>query len=78
MVPASVESSLGDRDPDSTACTPTTLETELYIPSTEMHIVDLYAVGSEERELVEISPIPEVPFVHSIALIGPNGGIVRV
>ena len=78
VVPASVESSLGDTDPDSTACIPTTSGTELYIPSTEMHIVDLYAVGSEEHEVLEINPIPEVPFVHSIALIGINGGKVRV
>lgn len=77
-VPACVESALGDKDSDSTACTPATLGTKMYIPSTEIQTVDLYTVGSEEPDEFEISPLPEVPFVHGIAVNGPKGSIVRV
>lgn len=78
MVSTSVELLPGNRNPDSTVCMLTMLGTELYIPSAEMHIVGLYAMGSEEHELLEIIAILEVPFIHSIALIGPNRGIVHV
>ena len=74
IVPAHVESPHGDKDSDSTACTPA----EMYIPSTEIQTLDLYTVGSGEPEEFEISPFPEVPFIHSIALSGLNGGIVQV
>ena len=50
----------------------------MYIPSTEIQTLDLYTVGSGEPEEFEISPFPEVPFIHSIALSGLNGGIVQV
>ena len=77
-VPACVESALGDKDSDSTACTPATLGTKMYIPSTEIQTVDLYTVGSEEPDEFEISPLPEVPFVHGITVNGPKGSFVRV
>ncbi|KIM79279.1 hypothetical protein PILCRDRAFT_74433, partial [Piloderma croceum F 1598] len=41
-------------------------------------IVDLYTVGSEEPDEFEISPLPEVPFVHGIVVNGPHGSVVRV
>ena len=50
----------------------------MYLPATEMNIVDLYTVGLEELEVLEINPILEVPFVHSITLNEPNGGNVCV
>lgn len=68
MVPAHIESPCGDKDLDSTACT----------PPNELQIVDLYTVGSEEPDEFEISPLPEVPFVHGIAVNGPRGSIVRI
>jgi hypothetical protein len=74
IVPAHIESPCGDKDSDSTACTPNT-GAEMYSTPTEMQIVDLYTVGSEEPEELEINPLPEVPFMHSIAL---KGGIVCI
>jgi hypothetical protein len=65
-------------DSDSAVCTPTTPGAKMYIPSTEIQIVDLYTVGSEEPDEFEISPFPEVPFVHGVTLNGPGGNIVRV
>jgi len=35
-------------------------------------------VGSEEPDEFQLTPFPEVPFVHGIALNGPNGSVVRV
>lgn len=68
IVPAHIESPCGDKDLDSTACT----------PPNELQIVDLYTVGSEEPNEFEISPLPEVPFIHGIAVNGPRGSVVRV
>ena len=67
-VPACVESASRDKDLDSTACT--TLN--------ELQLVDLYTVGSEEPEEFGINPLPEVPFVHGIAVNGPRGSIVHI
>src|ERR1700683_1848710 len=54
VVPASIEESLhGDMDPDSTACTQTMSGAEMYLPATEMNIVDLYTVGLEEFKVLE-------------------------
>ena len=50
----------------------------MYVPSTEIQVVDLYTVGSEEPDEFEISPFPEVPFVHGVTLNGPGGNIVRI
>ena len=78
MVPACVKSASGDKDLDSTACTLENLGTKVYILPTELQSVDLYTVGSEEPDELEISPLPEVPFVHGITVNGPQGRIVRV
>ena len=78
MVPACVESASGDKDLDSTACTLENLGTKVYIPPTELQTVDLYTVGSEDPDELEISPLPEVPFVHGITVNGTQGRIVRV
>jgi len=67
-VPACVESAPRDKDLDSTTCT---------LPA-ELQIVDLYTVGSEEPDEFEINPLPEVPFVHGVAVNGPRGSVVRV
>jgi hypothetical protein len=67
-VPACVELASRDKDLDSTACT----------TPNELQLVDLYTVGSEEPEKFEINPLPEVPFVHGIAVNGPRGSIVRI
>ena len=78
MVPASVESPLGDMDLDSAVCTPNTPGAPMYIPSTEIQVLDLYTVGSEEPDEFKISPFPEVPFVHGVTLNGLSGSIVCV
>ena len=67
-IPACVESAPGNKDLDSTACT---------LPA-ESQIVDLYTVGSEEPDEFEINPLPEVPFVHGVAVNGPHGSVVQV
>jgi len=77
-VPASVELLLGDMDSDSAVCTPATLGGKMYIPSTEIQVVDLYTVGSEEPNEFETSPFPEVPFVYGVTLNGPGGNIVCI
>jgi hypothetical protein len=77
-VPASVELPLGDTDLDSPVCTPTTTGAELYTSPTEIQVVDLYTVGSDEPEEFKISPFTEVPFVHGISLNGPKGSVVHV
>src|ERR1700736_4196034 len=77
IVSTHIESLHGDRDSDSTACTPN-MGTKMYSTPTKVQIVDLYAVGSEEPEEFEINPLPEVPFVHSITLRGTEGRIVCV
>jgi hypothetical protein len=75
-VPTSAELLLGnEKDPDSTVCT-LNAGAEMYKAPTEAQIIDLYTVGSEEPEEFKINPLPEVPFVHSIALNGTNSGIV--
>lgn len=78
VVPACVESALGDKDSDSTACTLAMLGTKMYIPSTKIRTVDLYTVGSEEPDEFKISPLPEVPFIHRIAINRLKGSIVQV
>ena len=78
MVPASIESPLRDMDLDSAVCTPNTPGAPMYIPSTKMQVLDLYTVGSEEPDEFEISPFPEVPFVHRVTLNSISGSIVRV
>ena len=78
MVPACVKLASGDKDLDSTACTLENPGTKVYIPPTELQIVDLYTVGSEEPDELEISPLPEVPFVHGITVNRPQGRIVHV
>ena len=78
MVPTCIELASGDKDLDSTACTLENLGTKVYIPPTELQIVDLYTVGSEEPDKLEISPLPEVPFMHGITVNGPQGHIVCV
>ena len=67
-VPACIELAPRGKDLDSTACT---------LPA-KLQIVDLYTVGSEEPDEFEIDPLPEVPFVHRVAVNGPRGSVVRV
>ena len=50
----------------------------MYIPSTEIQVLDLYTVGAEEPEEFAINPFPEVPFVHGVTLNGLSGSIVHV
>jgi hypothetical protein len=68
VVPAHIELPCGDEDLDSAACT----------PPNELQIVDLYTVASEELNEFEISPLPEVPFVHGIVVNGLCDSVVRV
>lgn len=73
MVPERVESPLGDKDSDATNQTPDMLGAEMYIPSTELQVADLYNVGSEEPNEVEIASSAEVPFIHPIIINSPRG-----
>ena len=78
MVPACIKWASGDKDLDSTACTLENPGTKVYIPPTGLQIVDLYTVGSKEPDKLEISPLPEVPFMHGITVNGLQGHIVHV
>ena len=65
-------------DLDSAVCTLNTLGAPMYIPSTEIQVLDLYTVGVEELEEFTISPFLEVPFMHGVTLNSLSGSIVRI
>ena len=72
-VPEHAELSIGDKDSDTMDKTLDMLSAEMYIPSTVIHIADLYSVGAEEPNKIELTPIAEVPFIHNITINGPKG-----
>ena len=72
-VPEHAELSIGDKDSDTMDKTLDMLSAEMYIPSTVIHVADLYSVGAEEPNKIELTPIAEVPFIHNIIINGPKG-----